>query len=162
MPDNKSTLDTIYDNWEAYQKQIAEVLVPLTLEQLGLRSAPHLRSIGETAGHIVGARVWWLHSQMGEGDETIAAMSQWDRPNAPLCTGVELAHDLDMTWQLIRSCLARWTPEDMDYVFEREDEKGAHAFSRQWIMWHLIEHDIHHGGELSLTLGMHGLTAPDI
>jgi uncharacterized damage-inducible protein DinB len=30
------------------------------------------------------------------------------------------------------------------------------------VVWHLIEHDLHHGGELSLTLGMHGVAAPDI
>jgi hypothetical protein len=27
------------------------------------------------------------------------------------------------------------------------------------MIWHLIEHDLHHGGELSFTLGMHRLTA---
>jgi uncharacterized damage-inducible protein DinB len=34
--------------------------------------------------------------------------------------------------------------------------------SRAWVVWHVLEHDLHHGGELSLTLGMHGLQAPDI
>jgi uncharacterized damage-inducible protein DinB len=27
------------------------------------------------------------------------------------------------------------------------------------VLWHLIEHDLHHGGELSFVLSMHGLTA---
>jgi hypothetical protein len=31
--------------------------------------------------------------------------------------------------------------------------------SRAFILYHLMEHDLHHGGELSLTLGMHGLTS---
>jgi hypothetical protein len=30
------------------------------------------------------------------------------------------------------------------------------------VIWHLIEHDLHHGGELSFSLGMHNLAAPDI
>jgi hypothetical protein len=30
------------------------------------------------------------------------------------------------------------------------------------VVWHLIEHDLHHGGEVSLILGMHGLGAPDL
>ena len=29
--------------------------------------------------------------------------------------------------------------------------------SRAWILNHVMEHDLHHGGELALTLGMHGL-----
>ena len=30
------------------------------------------------------------------------------------------------------------------------------------IIWHVLEYDLHHGGELSLSLGMHGLAAPDL
>ena len=31
------------------------------------------------------------------------------------------------------------------------------ARSRQWIIWGVLEHDIHHGSEISTTLGIHGL-----
>ncbi len=31
-----------------------------------------------------------------------------------------------------------------------------------WIIWHVIEHEIHHRGELSLILGMMGKEAPDV
>jgi len=31
------------------------------------------------------------------------------------------------------------------------------AISFQWIIWHMIEHDIHHGSEISTILGVHGL-----
>jgi uncharacterized damage-inducible protein DinB len=27
------------------------------------------------------------------------------------------------------------------------------------VVWHVLEHDLHHGGEISLTLGMHGIDA---
>jgi hypothetical protein len=25
----------------------------------------------------------------------------------------------------------------------------GYELSRQWVIWHVIEHDLHHGGELS-------------
>jgi len=28
--------------------------------------------------------------------------------------------------------------------------------TRQWIIWHILEHDTYHGGGLFLTLGMDG------
>ena len=31
--------------------------------------------------------------------------------------------------------------------------------SRAWVVWHVLEHDLHHGGEVSLTLGVHGIPA---
>jgi hypothetical protein len=33
---------------------------------------------------------------------------------------------------------------------------------KRWYNWHAIEHDLHHGGELSFALGMHGLPAIDL
>jgi hypothetical protein len=29
-------------------------------------------------------------------------------------------------------------------------------------VWHIAEHDIHHGGELSFSLGIHGLPGMDL
>ena len=64
-------------------------------------------------------------------------------------------------WDL-DECLRRWTPEDLAVEFSRERRTGTQTFTRQWVIWHLIEHDIHHGGELSLILGSHGLTGLDL
>jgi uncharacterized damage-inducible protein DinB len=36
---------------------------------------------------------------------------------------------------------------------------GTQTFTRQWVIWHLMEHELHHGGEISLILGTHGLPA---
>lgn len=54
------------------------------------------------------------------------------------------------------------TPEDMDYIFRGERWGQPYALSRQWVTWHVIEHDLHHGGELSFSLGANGLAAPDL
>ena len=32
--------------------------------------------------------------------------------------------------------------------------------SRSWVIYHVMEHDLHHGGEVSLILGMNGLRTP--
>ena len=34
--------------------------------------------------------------------------------------------------------------------------------SREWIIWGVLEHDIHHGSEISTTLGIHGLPVLDL
>jgi len=50
----------------------------------------------------------------------------------------------------------------MEEVFSGIRNGEAYALSRQWVIWHLIEHDLYHGGELSLTLGMHNIPALDL
>jgi uncharacterized damage-inducible protein DinB len=101
-------------------------------------------------------------------------------------TAAELVAGLEKTWQLIERVLARLTPDDLEEAFPplNETERRRHARSvepalqpyaqmwldaarlagevpparsRQWIIWGVLEHDIHHGSEVSTTLGVHGL-----
>jgi uncharacterized damage-inducible protein DinB len=56
-------------------------------------------------------------------------------------------------------CLARWNPDEMRHTFPDDLDGKPVDVSRAWVVWHVMEHDLHHGGELSLILGMHGLPA---
>jgi uncharacterized damage-inducible protein DinB len=162
MPAQDSTLATIYDNWGKYQAHLVKAVAPLTAEKLALSSAPHLRSAGSFATHIVGTRVGWFHGLMGEGGADIAALYARIKPGEALQSAAELVAGLEATWQMMQEALGRWTPADMEYIFTGTRRGKAYSLTRSWVIWHLIEHDLHHGGELSLTLGMHNIPAIDI
>ena len=147
-----------YRGWETYQGYLTSAIAPFTSEQLALRAASHLRSIGILAAHIIAARVVWFHAVMGEGPAELMPMRMWDEYDPIRQNTAELVTGLETTWSLIQHCLARWTSADLDQTFQRRDG----LFSRQWIIWHVIEHDLHHGGELFLTCGMHVLPVPDL
>jgi uncharacterized damage-inducible protein DinB len=154
------TLTTFYSNWKEYQNHIKAAVAPLTAEQLALEAAPHLRTVGQLALHIIGCRAGWFTFVLGEdwGAEG-KAYAEWDARGAPARTPAEMTEALDRTWQGMSECLARWNDDDMRQTFEDDwDGKIVHL-SRAWIVWHVMEHDLHHGGELSLTLGMHGIPA---
>ena len=164
MAEDTFTLTTYYTIWKQYQEHIKVALTPLTAEQLALRAAPHLRSIGENAMHIIGTRIGWFMQTLGEefGEEMGAYLKRNEgalRQGAPVPTATELAQGLDLTWQLIADCLARWSPADMQQTFPDEEDGKQVYLSRAWVVGHVMEHDMHHGGELSFTLGMHGLPA---
>jgi uncharacterized damage-inducible protein DinB len=158
MNDNQSALATFYKGWEVYQEQLTKAITPLTPDQLALQASPHLRSIGVLAAHIIAARVWWFHNLLGEGSVDIAPMLSWDDDDAPPRSASELVNGLEATWHMIDDALTRWTPADLEQRFQRRET----TVSRQWIIWHIIEHDLHHGGELSYSLGIYGLAAPDL
>jgi uncharacterized damage-inducible protein DinB len=160
MAEENFTLSTFYSSWKAYQEHIKTSLAPLTAEQLTLRAAPDLRSIGENAAHIIGCRAGWFIKFLGEeASAEVQAAEQWDVPGAPARTAAELVQALDWTWQLMADSLARWTPADMQKTFPDEWDGKKVELSRAWVLWHVLEHDLHHGGELSFTLGMHGIPA---
>ena len=162
MAESPSTLPVFYKGWSDYQDLLTKALAPLSSEQLTLRAAPNLRSIGEIATHMIGARVRWFHNLMGEGGEDFAAMATWDLQDMPVRSAAELVSGLEHTWQVMQEAMTRWTPAEWEHLYEGEYSGEPYSFTRQWVVWHLIEHDLHHGGEISLTLGIHGLTAPDI
>lgn len=159
MADENFTLSTIYENWKTYQDHIKASVAPLSAEQLTLRAAPDLRTIGENVTHIIGCRVGWFVHVLGEGSAAIKDEVQWKETDA-LRTTIELVHGLEHTWQFMTECIARWSDADMHKTFEDDwgDGKIVHL-SRAWIVAHVLEHDLHHGGEVSLTLGMHGIEA---
>jgi uncharacterized damage-inducible protein DinB len=157
-----STLSTFYKGWEDYQGQLVKALAPLTPDQLALRADPALRQVGTIAAHIVGARTRWFLQAIGEGNQNLASMATWGRDGDPPHNAAELVYGLEATWQMIREALDRWTPEEFARPFQIERHGESHTFTRQWIIWHLIEHDLHHGGEISFSLGMHGVPALDL
>src|SRR5215813_14754466 len=96
------TLTTFYTSWKAYQEHIKASLAPLTAEQLALRAAPGLRSVGENALHVVGCRMYWFTEFLGEeGGEEVKAYASWNeaalRPEAPIPTAAELVQAFNRT-----------------------------------------------------------------
>ena len=158
MTEPQSPMSTIYQGWLTYQTLLIKALTPLSPDQLALRAAPTLRSIGEIGTHMIGARARW----MGEGGDAFAAMGEWDRQGMPTRSAAELVAGLETTWQGMQDAIARWTLADWQQTYAGEDPGEPATITRPWVIWHLIEHDLHHGGEIGLTLGMHGLSAPDL
>jgi uncharacterized damage-inducible protein DinB len=162
MSETNGTLAIMTEGWQTYQSELSKALALLSPEQLVLRAAPHLHSIGELACQIIVVRAGWYHDMLREGDDAFEALSYWDVPGNPTRSARELVDELALTWQVMREALARYTPTDLQVVFQEEREGQTHTYMRGWIVWHVIEHDLHHGGEIGYSLGMHGLEALDI
>jgi uncharacterized damage-inducible protein DinB len=162
MSETNITLAIITEGWQTYQNRLSEALAILSLDQLALCAAPNLRSIDELARHIIAVRAGWFQEALGEGGEDFGAFSQWDLPDSPPRRANELVSDLEATWQVMQEALARFTPSDLQESIQKERHGKTYTFTRGWVIWHVIEHDIHHGGEIAYSLGVHGLKAPDI
>jgi uncharacterized damage-inducible protein DinB len=166
------------EGWADYQRLLLEAIEPLTVEQLSSRTAPFQWTVWQLAAHTAGSRAYWMHDQLGEGDpaardmfrvETITVPdlpledAGWeDDENHPRTAG-ELTEAFERTWAVIEECLGRWAMDDLEVEFSRTRRNGeVETFTRAWVIWHLIEHDLHHGGEISQILGTNGLPALEL
>ncbi len=141
---------------------MSQALAPLSLEQLALRTAPSLRSIDELARHVIAVRADWFHDVLDESGDDFGAMAEWDSPDSPPRPSNELVSGLAATWQVMQEALACYTSADLQETIQNELRGRTYTFTLGWVVWHVIEHDLHHGGEIAYSLGMHGLKAPDI
>lgn len=162
MDEPRNITATIFEGWHTYQSLLIEAIAPLSAEQLALGTAPDLRTIDDIVRHVIGARARWFHMLMGEGGPVMADLGTWDRQGAPSRTAGALVQGLETTWRIMHDAIARWSPAEWATTYPGEPPEEPETITRPWIIWHLIEHDLHHGGEVSLTLGTHGLAAPNL
>ncbi len=157
-------LASVYKGWESYQRHLVTVVAPLSPEQMTLRAAPLLRSLSEQVVHLIAARARWLSLYLREDDPELEPLMSWDgwgihhrRDAPPVRSAPELVSGLETTWKVLQTGLDRWTVADLEKVFP-PPFPGEESFTRQFALWNLMAHDLHHGGELSVVLEMHGLT----
>ena len=142
-----------YASWEEYHRLIVGAVAPLTDADARRTIASDLRPIGLLATHIVRTRAAWLYSVLGEGGPEVAAIAAWDDNAAATPPPAEIVRGLEVTFAAWKTALLRWTPGDLPALFH----DGSDEVARGWVVWHVIEHDLHHGGELSYSLGALGL-----
>lgn len=157
-----------YDRWPQYNRRLTEIVGSMTDEQLAIRPAPDLWPIWATVGHTAAARVYWLCGIVGEpGAETtpfpdpLTGEGWEDDLDHPRSAG-ELVTALDTTWAIVDGCLDRWTPATLEETVERVLGDRRQVHSRSSIMQRLLTHEAYHCGELSQTLGVHGLPQIDL
>lgn len=158
----RSTLDVIYENWRIYHEKLRDCIPPLTDEQLLLQPAAHMWPLGQIVQHIIAVRAGWFSGTLQDDDKTMNEYMSWGQRDSPARRAVELARSLDETWAFIEARLQRWTPDDCARTFPDEWDGQVYEVSRSWVIYHVMEHDLHHGGEVSLILGMNGLRTPDL
>jgi uncharacterized damage-inducible protein DinB len=169
--------ETFYDGWENHERLLLAAVRNLTPEQLALRTTPDMWSVWQIAGHMAGARAYWLHDMLGEGDSSVRDMfrvTSTTVPDLPLESAgweddenhprgaAEIVVGLERSWALLGECLQRWTPDELAVEVPPPSSTRGRASTRGWVIWHLMEHDLHHGGEISLILGSNGLQGLDL
>ncbi len=164
-------LRDIFDGWNGYQTSLVYAIQPLTREQLRWKPLKQLRSIGELARHIALGRINWFARMDAPGSKELAAKIEvWDHdPEGNRyvaekaleidCEAGALVHWLEATWEMIDQTLNAWTVEDLSVTYRHVWRGDVYEISRQWTIWRIMSHDIHHGGQIARILAERGIEA---
>jgi uncharacterized damage-inducible protein DinB len=151
-----------YKGWHLFNESLIKMLAPLTPEQLALPIGSPTWPIWASASHIAGGRVYWLcHIFREPGVETTPFSDPtglgWEDDPAHPRSADELVGALMSSWRIIQRCLETWTPEMLAEEARRPRGDAIQVHTRQSVLIRLMTHDAYHYGEISLTLGTHGL-----
>ncbi|GLV53496.1 hypothetical protein KDH_03490 [Dictyobacter sp. S3.2.2.5] len=158
-----SSLASVYEGWDGHQRSLVRAIAPLSPSQLSYRAAPHLRSVGEIASHLSLGRVGWFQRMHAPGSEEVARQVEgWEEESRIVENAAELVRRLEVTWHMIETTLHTWTISDLAQTYQHTYWGKTYAISRQWTIWRIMSHDLHHGGELVILLGIQGIDVPEL
>jgi uncharacterized damage-inducible protein DinB len=137
---------------------LVEAIRPLSAEQLDWRALPGMRSVGEIAWHIASGRVEWFVRIQAPGSGPLAeeVVRRMKDDSVPF-DAEELADWLERSWKMVAATLEQWSVDDLEVSFHHPYQGKTYDVSRQWVVWRIMAHDIHHGGQLSELLAAHGV-----
>ena len=177
-------LKFVYEGWDSHQQALMRAVTPLTPEQLAWRPAPNQASVNELIGHIAGARLWWFYKMgapssaglarqiapwAGEAFDAAdsAQLNRWLEANLQWeetlnKTPGESLKWLELSWQMVQTTLNTWTVDDLARTYRHFRAGKIYAVTRQWTIWRVMSHDLHHAGQLALMLGLQGIEAAEL
>ncbi|HEV2474201.1 MAG TPA: DinB family protein, partial [Chthonomonadales bacterium] len=162
------SLSCAYEGWEGYNRSLVSAISPRTAEELAFRPEPELRSAGEIAAHIALGRIDWFRRLDAPGSLELErtrnelAENRWLAEQAIAGDSGAPVRWLNESWRMVEDTLAQWTVEDLSAAYRHEYLGKVYAVSRQWTIWRIMAHDIHHGGQLSMLLYMQGISIPEL
>src|SRR5687767_2288643 len=134
----------------------------LSVEQLDWHPDEQTESIGTQLLHLDGVEWSWIHEDIfGASDDTYTGV--WSeampiRVGVPQVTGRTIdwyLQKLDATREKTLEVLRDFTDADLSRLVGEADlgpdvEKRSHLFTIDWIIWHIIQHEAAHIGQVEL------------
>jgi uncharacterized damage-inducible protein DinB len=152
IPDMK--LNDLFSHWDQIHKDTLEVIDKFTEDELTHIAYDGGMTVGRIALHIADAEEGWFRMiATKERDSWPTDFTLENYPTKELIkTLLAETHDKTMTY------LGTLTKDDLAVLVDSQWGE----FSLRFIIWHLIEHEVHHRGELSLILGTLGRKGLDV
>ncbi len=151
--DSEWNLREAFDFWKGVQGSFFKILSYLNNEELGFEYDREMRNLGEQFNHVANAYHWWLEYIIHDG--------QGIKPDLDVANSVEeIQSRLRRAHQRIWDLIENSTWDDLRKEYEVEENGTRKTVSLMWILWHLVEHDIHHRAQIGLYLKKKGKRIP--
>ena len=147
--------ENLFSHWRLIRKGLISVIEEFEEPELSYQPYSDSWPVGQIMVHIANAEEGWFRYVVTK--EIPEWPSQLQFENYP--TRAKILEILDEVHGKTESYLGGLTAQDLS---TRILAPWDAPFPLGWIIWHVIEHEIHHRGELSLILGILGKEGLDV
>ncbi len=144
----------IFSHWEQVRADLLATMDKFSDHELEFVPFRGSWPVGRIMLHIAECEDHWLHALVRQELELPVRYSLADHSSMAAIKSV-LGDAHSRTIPFLNSI----DEASLDQVYQ---SRHGEAFSLYWIIWHVVEHEIHHRGELSLALGMLGREGLDV
>jgi uncharacterized damage-inducible protein DinB len=144
-------IDDFRKAWAADSEATLKVLRALTDASLGQAIAPGARTLGRLAWHLTGT----LGEMPGHVGLTVDAPALDSQPPS---SAAAIAEAYEKASRSLLSQLAPWT----DATLDLEDDLYGQRWTRGLTLHALLEHQVHHRGQMTVLMRQAGLRVPGI
>lgn len=147
-------LNQMFAHWEQVRDGLLATIDKFSEEELDYISFQSSWPAGQIMLHIADCEDNWLHGVVRGEFEPWVFYDLKDYPTKKAIRDLlEAAH---------RRTLAYLPTLDESNLSEKYATPSGRQYAFGWIIWHVLEHEIHHRGELSLMLGILGKEGLDV
>ena len=144
----------MFAHWKQVHADSLATLAKFSDAELAFTPFPGSWPAGKIALHIFDTEDYWLrYVARGEGTEP---------PDAELKDYPTVAAITEFSNQVHTGTESYLESLDLSDLERSLALPGSRSTSLGWIIWHVLEHEIHHRGELSLILGILGREGLDV
>jgi uncharacterized damage-inducible protein DinB len=147
-------LNTMFTHWSQVRADLLATIDKFSDAELNFTPYPGAWPVGQVMLHIADCEDYWLHCLVQKIISPDVLYQLADYP-----TKAAIQRRLHEAHQRTVALLERM--DESDLTREYESQRGE-RFPLGWIIWHVLEHEIHHRGELSMTLGLLGREGLDV
>lgn len=138
-------LKKFFEFWNGIHLSILDMASQLKEEDLKKTFDPALNTIGETFYHLASAYNGWLTYQVKDGEDNPEEI-----PTENL-TVSNIKESLEKAFARCNRLLEKSSEKDWNKILiDYDDQNKPYEVTFGWVLWHLVEHDIHHRAQLKL------------
>ncbi len=144
----------IFKHWDQVRADLLVTIDKFSQEELIFVPFKGSWSVGQIMLHIADCENYWLHFVVRQEIDPWTYFELADHPTSEAIKKV-----LESVRKKTIPFLDSLDERDLDKLYQTPE---GEPYTLRWIIWHVVEHEIHHRGELSLVLGLLGRDGLDV